>query len=125
MDIIKDAIWVGIGGCLGSILRYLISVWAIPYQTGPFPLSTFVANITGCMLMGSLVATVGMTAQPNQTLRFLLMIGFCGGYTTFSAFSVETLTLLSQQQYGLAIGYITASVMGGVLAVAAGYALFR
>lgn len=122
---LKQILLVGLGGGVGSILRYLTSVLTQKYNTGLFPLATFTVNIIGCLLIGLLIGVLGSNIQGNQNLRLLFVTGFCGGYTTFSAFAVENFTLLQDQHYGTAALYIGASVVGGLIAVWLGYMLTK
>lgn len=111
---LKQLIMVGIGGGVGSIFRFLVSVVTSKYFQGAFPLATFIVNLAGCFLIGLLVGALGQ--QSNQ-LKLLLITGFCGGFTTFSAFANENLHLLNNNQPILASLYTLASVLLGVLFV--------
>ena len=103
---IKQILLVGLGGGLGSIFRYLTSILTAKYYSNTFPLATFTANILGCFLIGILVGTLGQNIQANNSLKLLLITGFCGGYTTFSAFASENISLLQTNSYLTAILYI-------------------
>lgn len=112
---------VAFGGAAGSALRYAVSVW-LSRANGAFPVGTFVVNIVGSLLIG-LLARVFSTPDSNAVLRLALTIGFCGGFTTFSTFSAEFVTLVQEGRSGRAVAYVVASVLSGVLAVLAGLAL--
>ncbi|MDR1698721.1 MAG: fluoride efflux transporter CrcB [Prevotellaceae bacterium] len=116
---------VFLGGGAGSTLRYLTSVltarWTQPAVT--FPIATFTVNIAGCLLAGLLIGLIDKGTLANPGWRFLLITGFCGGYTTFSAFSAENLLLLQRGDYGLAVIYITTSILLGLAAVWLGFLL--
>lgn len=114
---IKQILLVGLGGGLGSILRYLISILTVKYYANSFPLATFTVNIIGCFLIGLLIGLLGQNIQANQNLKLLFITGFCGGYTTFSTFASENITLMQNNNYGTAILYIGLSVITGLLAV--------
>jgi CrcB protein len=109
---IKSLTLVGIGGAIGSILRYVSSLIINKYFSGSFPLATFIVNMTGCLLIGFLIGY--FYKHPQDHLKLLLITGLCGGFTTFSTFSAENLTLF---QNGLTINallYILLSVVIGV-----------
>ena len=84
---IKQILLVGLGGGLGSVFRFLTSLLTAKYYSNAFPIATFTANILGCFLIGLLIGILGQSIQTNQNLKLLLITGFCGGYTTFSAFA--------------------------------------
>ena len=123
---IKQLILITIGGGLGSALRYLTSLGMtkyFPYIV--FPLGTFVVNIIGCFIMGLLVGLSTRFAILDNELRFLLIIGFCGGYTTFSTFSLENLKLFEAGNYWTLAFYIAASVVIGFIALWGGNLLSK
>lgn len=113
----KHILMVGIGGAVGSMLRYATALFTLKYFHGIFPLATFIANIAGCFLIGLLMGTFSGDNINHHQLRLLLVTGFCGGYTTFSAFSYENVLLFSNNNGLLAGSYIFASVIAGVGAV--------
>lgn len=109
---------VFLGGGLGSTLRYLTSVYlANPSQV--FPKATFLVNLIGSLLIG-LIVGYQLKHQPNDTLSLLLVTGFCGGFTTFSAFSLESYNLWKAQEWSTLSIYITASLIFGILLAALG-----
>lgn len=116
---------VGIGGAAGSILRYLSSQLVQKYYNGHFPLATFTINVLGCLLIGVLIGYFSKTQILQNDWKLLLITGFCGGYTTFSAFASENLNLINNNQIGLAIFYIALSVFLGIGAVWIGLLLSR
>jgi len=104
---------VGSGAFIGGVLRFMISVW-IKSDSDRFPLSTFLINLLGSFLIGFILSyTFKNEISPN--IRLILAIGFCGGFTTFSAFSIETIQLLQAGQISIAVLYILASLVGGIL----------
>lgn len=117
---IKQILCVGIGGAGGSILRFLVSELFNKNYTSSFPLATFSINIVGCFLIGLFA---GALPIENTNLKLLLITGFCGGFTTFSTFSKETLQLISNEQVSLAIIYILMSCVIGILATWGGLSL--
>lgn len=122
---IKEILLVGLGGGLGSIFRYLTSVLAGKLLPSPFPWGTLVVNIVGCLLIGLLVGMFEKGQLLSSELRLLLIAGFCGGYTTFSAFALENINLFSNQHSSLAFLYIAASVLLGLAAVWAGFYIVK
>lgn len=117
---IKQLLWVGIGGGMGSMLRFLVSVVTNKFVQGTFPWPTLLVNLSGCFLIGILVSIVTQPPYTDNNMRFLLITGFCGGYTTFSTFANENMVLFENQQYLMAIGYTLLSVVMGVALVWAG-----
>lgn len=122
---LKQILLVGLGGGLGSILRYLTSLLTEKYNTSIFPFATFTVNILGCFVIGLLIGWVGQNIHENQSLKLLLITGFCGGYTTFSAFASENLALMQNHYYGTAILYSLASIIIGILAVWVGLTIAK
>jgi CrcB protein len=125
MNIIKAIFLVGIGGGLGSILRYLTTLLVNKYWNNSFPLATFIINSIGCFIIGILVSFASKQPWAGDNFRLLLITGFCGGYTTFSAFALENLNLV-QGNYGLmAFLYIGLSVFTGIVAAWLGMYLVK
>ena len=115
----KQVVLVFLGGGLGSSLRYLVSLYLNPVFSY-FYLGTFTVNIIGSLIIGILfgyTSSSGMLS-PNQML--LLATGFCGGFTTFSAFSLESQSLLKSGEILFFILYISMSLLFGILAILAG-----
>ena len=115
---IRDILLVGAGSFVGGAARYLISL-LIPSSDG-FPWSTFIVNILGCLLIGLLWGWMSRSIL-SQPLYLLLSIGICGGFTTFSTFSKESLALLQMGNYTTFAFYVAGSVVLGLLAVAIGF----
>lgn len=120
VDMVKDIILVGIGSGIGGICRYLISLFMSQARNG-FPWGTFMVNVAGCLLIGILWGATSRLQNISPSLSLLLMTGFCGGFTTFSTFSKEGLTLLHANSYILFLSYVIGSVALGRMAVALGY----
>lgn len=115
---LKEMLYVGLGGGTGSILRFLTSKIVAKYAHDYFLfLGTFAANIIGCFLIGVLSGWMLANQPDNQPFRLLFIVGFCGGYTTFSTFAFENLRLLELGQWTLLTGYTLCSVVLGIAAV--------
>ncbi len=100
-------IWVGLGGACGAAGRYLISL--IPIKSA-FPFLTLMTNVMGALLIGFVIGAAANTEQPSENLILFLRVGICGGFTTFSAFSAESLFLLENGNMPAGILYIFLSV---------------
>lgn len=122
---IKNLLLIGLGGALGSILRYLSQVGI--YQIAPlaFPLGTFVVNITGCFLIGLFYGIFERYAGMSQGLSLFLITGLCGGFTTFSSYSYEGLSLLREGDYFYFSMYVGLSVVLGLMATFVGIWLVK
>jgi CrcB protein len=117
---IKNFLIIGLGGAVGSMLRYAVQKFFQAQSAAPFPMGTLLVNIAGCFLIGILWAIVSRTLAFNEEIKLLLMTGFCGGFTTFSAFTLEGIGLLKENKTTLFFIYLTASVVGGLLATLIG-----
>ena len=114
-------LWIGLGGAVGSILRYLVGASVQRWAHAGFPAGTLVVNVIGSFLVGVL-AQHFMNVQTHPNVRAALIIGFCGGFTTFSAFSLETVGLLRGGEYGKTAAYVVLSVSLSILATISGMA---
>lgn len=115
--------WVALGGALGSVARFA-TVRAVAAAFGEFqPWGTLLVNVLGCFAMGCVAALIARKFADADTLRVFLMPGFLGGFTTFSAFSLDTFNLMQRGENGTAIAYVILSVALTLVAVFAGYAL--
>ena len=121
---IRDIVIVVIGSGIGGICRYLISL-AMNHAGNGFPWGTFAVNVAGCLLIGILWGVTNRFQNVSPSLSLFLMVGFCGGFTTFSTFSKEALIMLQSGNIWGFAGYITLSVIVGIGLVAAGYYLCR
>jgi fluoride exporter len=115
------------GGAAGAALRYQLGRFAGHVAPGAtWPWGTFAANLIGGFAMGLLAGWLARgSATPGEPLRLLLGVGMLGGFTTFSAFSLETMLMIERGQAVLALGYALASVAGAVAALALGLAVMR
>lgn len=121
---LSNLLLVGIGGFLGSVLRFLISVMINRQFSNHFPFGTFTVNIIGSLLIGILYGLWAREFLDDHASR-LWITGFCGGFTTFSTFSFDGVTLISHGQYLTFLIYATASVFLGLLAVYGGMVLVK
>lgn len=107
---------VGLGGFIGSVARYAIAVWLGSPHVSRFPWATFVVNCVGCLIIG-LITGWFSRASMSEPVRLLLVTGVLGGFTTFSAFGLESVGLLRRGEFSLALLYILGSVLVSLAAV--------
>ena len=107
-------LFVGAGGFLGSIARYLSQQLVIKYYGDIFPLGTLIVNIAGCLLIGVLYGFMDRGKLLYPETRLFLTTGFCGGFTTFSAFSIENIIMLNKGEYFYVLIYVALSVILGL-----------
>ena len=106
---------VGLGGFVGSVLRYLAGM--IPTGAQPlFPYKTMLINLVGCLAIG-IVAAICAKSEVDTRLVLFIRVGLCGGFTTFSAFALESEKLLQSGHYGIAATYVALSIVLGIGAV--------
>lgn len=110
-------LYIALGGALGAVIRYLVALGVV------FPLGTLTVNVLGSFLMG--VAYVWFSTRTAGQWPLFVMTGFLGGFTTFSAFSLDVLKLVEAEKYMNAGGYVLASVVFSVLAIFAGVYLMK
>ncbi len=119
-------IWyIALGSALGGMLRYLLGGWIQRAAGHGFPLGTLVINVSGSLALGLLLRWASHPPTLNPDLRAFLTVGLCGGFTTFSTFSAESITLMQDGQWGKAMTYILLSVTLSLAATAAGFAMAR
>jgi CrcB protein len=118
-------LWVALGGALGSAARYGVNVWSARLLGTGFPWHTFIVNVVGCFVMGALVELMALKLNVGNETRAFLTTGILGGFTTFSAFSLDFALLVERKSYGAALGYGVGSVALSLIAVFAGLSLVR
>ena len=118
-------VWVAAGGALGAAGRYLVNVWTGRLLGSGFPWGTLTVNIVGSFMMGALITYMALKWSTSQEMRAFLTTGVLGGFTTFSAFSLDFATLYERKEFGLAAAYAAGSVGLSLVAIFAGMALMR
>jgi fluoride exporter len=114
----KNLLIVGVGGCVGSVARYVLGGWVLHLTAQErFPYSTFAVNVAGCLVAGVLAGLAEKLDLFGPEARLLLFTGVLGGFTTFSAFGLETTYLLRRGETVVAAAYVFGSVLLGVLAL--------
>jgi CrcB protein len=116
------ALWVSLAGGVGAMTRYVADTLVRARWPVGFPLGTFAINVSGSLVLGVLAGLV-MAHGASADLKTIAGTGFCGGYTTFSAASVETVRLAQQRRWMVCLGYAAGSLVVSVLAAVAGLAL--
>jgi CrcB protein len=120
----KALLLVAVGGAVGSAARFQISSWLL-HQTVSwrFPIGTFSVNLLGCLVAGTLGGLIAKQSAFAPDVRLLLLTGVLGGFTTFSAFGLETFVLLKRGEIAVAAAYVMISVLAGLAGVWLGYSL--
>jgi CrcB protein len=118
-------IYVMLGGAFGSGARYLTGRATLSLFGPDFPFGTLAVNLIGGLLMGALVGVLARASNGGETWRLLLGVGVLGGFTTFSTFSLDAVTMIERGQTGVALGYVALSVVGSIAALFVGLSLAR
>lgn len=121
----KMLLMAAIGGAVGSGARYLVGVGALRLLGSGFPWGTLIVNVVGSLIMGLIIASVALKYSISNEMRTLLSTGVLGGFTTFSAFSLDFAVLMERKAQGLAMAYLGASVGLSILALFAGLYIAR
>lgn len=121
----KILIFVALGGALGASCRYGVGVAATHLGSGQFPWGTFTVNVAGSVLLGVLAAAMTFTWSPSPELRAFLVVGLLGGFTTFSAFSLDVALLIERDRLALAAVYMFGAVAISIAGLFAGLKLTR
>jgi fluoride exporter len=120
----RNVLIVGFGGCVGSILRYLVSGWIQGVCAGSFfPYGTLTVNMVGCLLIGFIGGLADHAELLSPPVRLFLMVGILGGFTTFSSFSYETVAMLRDRALPAAAGYVGLHLAVGLTATVIGYGI--
>ncbi|WP_163323526.1 fluoride efflux transporter CrcB [Draconibacterium mangrovi] len=122
---LRTILLVGTGGFIGSVLRYLVQIFVEKGMSTTFPWGTFIANMAGSFIIGIVFALAQKGNLLNAEWRMFLAVGFCGGFTTFSSFAYNNLTMLKEQTYGQFFLNVGGSLFFGLLAVYLGMILVR
>lgn len=112
----QNILWVGCGGFLGAVLRYVIGLCFI-MPAGSFPYATLTVNLLGCFVIGFLFGMIHQQGAWASPVFLFVVTGSLGGFTTFSTFGIETILLWQQGLYQQTLLYVTTSVLGGLIAV--------
>ena len=124
MEIIRNILAVGAGSFIGGVARYLVSLAMKGIGKG-FPWATLTVNLLGCLLIGLLWGLLSRNATESTSWGLFLTVGLCGGFTTFSTFSKEALSMLQAGQIGGFATYVVVSVLAGIALAALGYYVTR
>ena len=114
--------WIGLAGALGAILRYCVSLLTQEWTNSLFPISTLFVNLLGCFLLGYFTNRLSKIIN-KPIITTAIGTGFIGSFTTFSSFSVETMSLLKRSHFFIAAIYVLASLLGGLIFSWMGYRL--
>ena len=120
-----DLIWVALGGGAGAVARYSLGAWVIARVGASFPFHTLLINVTGSLAIGVLLVVLTERLVANPAWRLLLVVGFLGGYTTFSTYTLEVLALVEQGDWLPAVWYVLGSNGLGLLATYLGIVVAR
>lgn len=121
---IRLLLFVAVGGALGSALRFAMQRSLNPIEQDAFPIGTLLVNILGCLLLGIVWGLSDKYHSFSEETKFFLLTGLCGGFTTLSAFSQESLLMMKAERFSILSIYLLITVVGGWLATWAGYKMF-
>jgi CrcB protein len=116
-------ILVGATGAIGVLLRFAFGERLSRLSNGAFPWQTFAVNVLGCLAIGVIAGAIDRGFSVSSSIRIAIMVGFLGGFTTFSSFALEAVRLMQGTQWTLGVGYVLVSNFAGLLAVLLGYQL--
>ncbi|MBC8064973.1 MAG: fluoride efflux transporter CrcB [Chlorobia bacterium] len=124
MEALVKSLWVGVGAFVGANLRFWFGEWMGQRGGMVFPWATFAINVIGSLLIGIFFAWE-LKQNPNFAYRLFIAVGLCGGFTTFSAFSWESLRLIDRGEWGSLVLYVSGSVILTIAACAVGFGATR
>jgi fluoride exporter len=120
----KSILWVILGGAIGSLMRYAVSLWVKPESSLAFPVHTLLVNAVGCLVIGFVFSFL-LTVPNEQYVRLFIVTGILGGFTTFSSFGLESFYLFQHKEFVKAVIYIILSNVLGLVAVWCGYSIHK
>jgi len=116
---------VAMGGAVGAVGRFLVTSAAGSWFGHGFPYGTMIVNVLGSFILGSVLEVMALAWSPGESTRAFLVVGLLGAFTTFSTFSLDTVSLIERGNYFLAVGYVSLSFVISILAFVLGMAIFR
>jgi len=125
LNMFKSLLVIAMGGAIGSVCRYLLQVGIGKISSMSFPFGTLIVNILGCFLIGLLFGLTVKMPQISMQWRLFLVTGICGGFTTFSSFSIESVSLIMERNYLYFFTYLGCSILLGLLATWVGIILLE
>lgn len=120
-----EYLFVGLGGFLGANTRYIVSTWITDRTTAAFPVGTFTVNLAGSLLIGIILTLLTERLVVDPLWRLLIVVGFLGGFTTFSSYTFEAIALIEQSDWRRAIFYVVGSNLLGLIACYGGVVIAR
>ena len=116
---------IALGGAMGAVGRFLLTSSTGHWLGHGFPYGTMIVNIAGSFALGSIIELLALIWSPGEDIRAFLIVGVLGSFTTFSSFSLDTVTLIDRGNFMLAAGYVGGSIIVSILAFVFGMAVFR
>lgn len=114
-------LWIGLGGAVGSVLRYLVSGWGARFDSAPMLAGTLIVNVVGCLVIGVVAGGLGETSWMRDEHRLAVMVGLLGGFTTFSTYGLEAMTMVDAGHRWSAMSHVLAHNGLGLAMVWVGY----
>ena len=114
-------VWIAVAGAIGTLCRYALGRWVLSMTGGTFPWGTFAVNAIGCLLIGLVAGSIEKEALVSPVVRLTVIVGFLGGFTTFSSFALEGYSLVHTHHWVTACGYVMLTNVTGFALVWAGH----